>query len=144
MNFASSRFGTGPPCWCAPRERKARTKSHSISGCSLRLVWGEKSILRDVVIGSVTIAILSVLPVLMIMTTLNTVVMYHSINTLTLIVVILLIALASRCLITWSRRRLLVILANRLDTRLNLAIFDRLMTLPIDFFERNQAGELSL
>ena len=108
-----------------------------------RLVWGEKSILRDVVIGSVTIAILSVLPVLMIMTTLNTVVMYHSINTLTLIVIILLIALGFEMLITWSRRMLLIILANRLDTRLNLAIFNRLMTLPIDFFERNQAGELS-
>ena len=46
-------------------------------------------------------------------------------------------------LLTWSRRMLLVILGCRLDTRLNLAIFDRLMTLPIDFFERNQAGELS-
>ena len=46
-------------------------------------------------------------------------------------------------LITWSRRMMLVILASRLDTRLNLAIFDRLMTLPLDFFERNQAGELS-
>ena len=108
-----------------------------------RLVWGEKSILRDVAIGSVTITILSVLPVLMIMTTLNTVVMYHSINTLTLIIVVLLIALVFEMLLTWSRRILLVILASRLDTRLNLAIFDRLMMLPIDFFERNQSGELA-
>jgi HlyB family type I secretion system ABC transporter len=112
-------------------------------GMLTRLVWGEKSILRDVAIGSITITILSVLPVLMIMTTLNTVVMYSSISTLTLIVVVLLIALAFEMLITWSRRMLLIILANRLDTRLNLAIFDRLMTLPIDFFERNQAGELA-
>ena len=112
-------------------------------GLLTRMVWGEKSILRDVAIGSITITILSVLPVLMIMTTLNTVVMYHSMNTLTLIVVILLIALVFELLITWSRRMLLVILATRLDTRLNLAIFERLMTLPIDFFERNQAGELS-
>jgi HlyB family type I secretion system ABC transporter len=108
-----------------------------------RLVWGEKSILRDVAIGSITITILSVLPVLMIMTTLNTVVMYHSINTLTLIIVVLLIALAFEMLLTWSRRILLVILASRLDTRLNLAIFNRLMMLPIDFFERNQSGELA-
>lgn len=108
-----------------------------------RLIWGDRSILRDVTIGSITITILSVLPVLMIMTTLNTVVMYRSLNTLTLIVVILLIALVFEMLIAWSRRMLLVVLANRLDTRLNLAIFDRLMTLPIDFFERNQAGELS-
>lgn len=112
-------------------------------GLLTRLVWGEKSILRDVAIGSITITILGVLPVLMIMSTLNTVVMYSSINTLTLIVVVLMIALVFEMLITWSRRILLVILATRLDTRLNLAIFERLMTLPIDFFERNQAGELS-
>ncbi len=112
-------------------------------GLLTRLVWGEKSILRDVAIGSITITILSVLPVLMIVTTLNTVVTYRSINTLTLIIVILLIALVFEMLITWSRRMLLVVLACRLDTRLNLAIFDRLMTLPLDFFERNQAGELS-
>jgi ABC-type bacteriocin/lantibiotic exporter with double-glycine peptidase domain len=112
-------------------------------GLLTRMVWGEKSILRDVAIGSITITILSILPVLMVMTTLNTVVTYSSINTLTLIVIILLIALGFEMLLAWSRRMLLVILANRLDTRLNLAIFDRLMTLPIDFFERNQAGELS-
>jgi HlyB family type I secretion system ABC transporter len=108
-----------------------------------RLVWGEKSILRDVGIGSVAITILGVLPVLMIVTTLNTVVTYRSINTLTLIVTVLLIALGFEMLVTWSRRMLLVVLAARLDTRLNLAIFKRLVTLPIDFFERNQAGQLA-
>jgi HlyB family type I secretion system ABC transporter len=112
-------------------------------GLLTRLVWGEKSILRDVAIGSITITILSVMPVLMIMTTLNTVVMHQSINTLTLLVVILVIALVFEMLIAWSRRMLLVVLASRLDTRMNLAIFDRLVALPMDFFERNQAGELS-
>jgi len=112
-------------------------------GLLTRLVWGDRSILRDVTVGSVTITILSVLPVLMVMTTLNTVVVYRSTNTLALIIVILVIALGFEMLIAWSRRMLLVILANRLDTRMNLAIFDRLMMLPIDFFERNQAGEIS-
>jgi len=112
-------------------------------GLLTRMVWGEKTILRDVGIGSITVTILSVLPIIMIMTTLNTVVMYQSINTLTLIVIVLLIALVFEMLITWSRRMLLVVLSTRLDTRLNLAIFERLMTLPIDFFERNQAGEIA-
>ena len=112
-------------------------------GLLTRLVWGEKTILRDVAIGSITITILSVMPILMIMTTLNTVVMHQSSNTLALLVVILVIALAFEMLIAWSRRMLLVILASRLDTRMNLAIFDRLVALPMDFFERNQAGELS-
>jgi len=87
-----------------------------------RLVWGEKTIMRDVAIGSLTVTLLSALPVLMVMTTLNTVVMYRSVNTLTLIVTVLLIALGFEMLITWSRRMLLVVLAGRLDTRLNLAI----------------------
>ena len=88
-----------------------RTRRNIQSRLLTRLVWGEKSILRDVAIGSVTITILSGLPVLMIMTTLNTVVMYRSFNTLALIVTVLLIALGFEMLITWSRRMLLVILA---------------------------------
>lgn len=81
-------------------------------GLLTRLVWGERTILRDVAIGSVTITILSVLPVLMIMTTLNTVILHDSMNTLTLIVIVMIIALCFEMLITWSRRMLLVILAS--------------------------------
>ncbi len=109
----------------------------------MRLVWGEKRILRDIAISSITITILSILPILMIMTTLNTVVQYHSTNTLALIVVVLIIALAFEMVLTWGRKLLTVILAAKLDARLNLLIFERLLALPIDFFERNQAGELS-
>jgi HlyB family type I secretion system ABC transporter len=108
-----------------------------------RLVWAEKRILRDIAISSVTITILSILPILMIMTTLNTVVQYHSVNTLTLIVVVLVIALLFEMILSWGRKLLTVILAAKLDAKLNLLIFERLLALPIDFFERNQAGELS-
>ena len=38
---------------------------------------------------------------------------------------------------------MLIVLGNRLDTRINLAIFERLMTLPLDFFECNRAGEIA-
>jgi HlyB family type I secretion system ABC transporter len=108
-----------------------------------RLVWGEKKILRDIAIASVTITILGILPILMIMTTLNTVVQYRSLNTLELVVVMLVIALIFEMIITWGRKLLEVIMASKLDARLNLLIFDRLMALPIEFFERQQAGELS-
>ena len=126
----------------ASRANNADEKPFDLSLLT-RLVWGEKTILRDVAIGSITITLLSVLPVLMVMTTLNTVVTYRSMNTLALIVTVLVIAVILEMLIAWCRRLLLVILACRLDTRLNLAIFDRLMTLPVEFFEQNQAGELS-
>jgi HlyB family type I secretion system ABC transporter len=108
-----------------------------------RLVWGEKTILRDILIASITLTILSILPILMVMTTVNTVVQYHSLNTLALVVTVVCVALVFEMILTWGRKLLTVIMAGRLDARLNLLIFDRLLTLPIDFFERNQAGELS-
>jgi HlyB family type I secretion system ABC transporter len=112
-------------------------------GMLARMVWGEKKILRDISISSITITILSILPILMIMTTLNTVVQYHSMNTLELVVVICTVALVFEMILTWGRRLMTIIMAAKLDARLNLLVFDRLLQLPIDFFERNQAGELA-
>jgi ABC-type bacteriocin/lantibiotic exporter with double-glycine peptidase domain len=77
------------------------------------------------------------------MTTINTVVQYHSVNTLILIVTVLFIGLIFEMILTWGRKLLTVVMAAKLDARLNLLIFERLLTLPIDFFEKNQAGELS-
>jgi HlyB family type I secretion system ABC transporter len=112
-------------------------------GMLARMVWGEKKILRDISISSITITILSILPILMIMTTLNTVVQYHSMNTLVLVVTIVIVALIFEMILTWGRRLMTIIMAAKLDARLNLLVFDRLLQLPIDFFERNQAGELA-
>jgi HlyB family type I secretion system ABC transporter len=108
-----------------------------------RMVWGEKKMLGDILISSITITILSILPILMIMSTLSIVIQYHSINTLELVVFMLVIATIFEMILSWGRKLMEVILASKLDARLNLLIFDRLMTLPIEFFEREQAGTLS-
>ncbi|HEX7388952.1 MAG TPA: peptidase domain-containing ABC transporter [Acidiphilium sp.] len=108
-----------------------------------KMVWVEKKILRDVGISSVTLTLLQVLPILLIMVVLNTVITYRSMNTLILISLVFVVAVVWEAILTWGRRMLLIILSTRLDARLNLMIFDRLMTIPLDYFERNQAGELS-
>lgn len=108
-----------------------------------KMVWLEKRILRDVAISSVTLTILQVLPILMIMVVLNTVIIYKSINTLILVTLVFVACVIWEAMLTWGRRLMLVILSTRLDARLNLMIFDRLMTLPIEFFEKNQAGDIS-
>jgi len=105
-----------------------------------RMVWVEKKTLRDIAISSITLTILSILPILMVMTTINTVIQYHSLNTLELVVVVLIIALGFEMLLTWGRKMMEIIMAAKLDARLNLLIFDRLMTLPIEFFERRGFG----
>ncbi|HQT45852.1 MAG: ABC transporter ATP-binding protein [Acidocella sp. 20-63-7] len=108
-----------------------------------KLVWTDKKILRDIAIASITITILSVMPIFMVMMTIGTVVQYHSINTLELVIVLLVVVVIFEMILTWGRKLLEVIMAAKLDARLNLMIFDRLLSLPIEFFEREQAGTLS-
>ncbi|WP_297494047.1 ABC transporter transmembrane domain-containing protein, partial [Acidocella sp.] len=108
-----------------------------------RLVWSDKLILRDIAISSITITILSLVPILLVMRTISSVLQYHSAATLDLIIVILFTVIIFEALLSWGRKMMEVILAAKLDSRLNLIIFDRLMALPIEFFERQRAGELT-
>jgi HlyB family type I secretion system ABC transporter len=108
-----------------------------------KLVWQDKAILRDVAIASITITILNVLPILMVINTIGTVIEYHSVDTLNLIVIMLVVVVFFEALLSWGRKLMQVIMAAKLDARLNLMIFDRLMALPIEFFEREQAGQLA-
>jgi ABC-type bacteriocin/lantibiotic exporter with double-glycine peptidase domain len=108
-----------------------------------KLVWGDKAILRDIAISSITITILSLVPILLVMRTITAVLQYQSKATLDVIIVILITVVVFEALLTWGRKMMEVILAAKLDSRLNLIIFDRLMALPIEFFERQRAGELT-
>jgi HlyB family type I secretion system ABC transporter len=108
-----------------------------------RMVWSDRKSLRDIAISSVTITILGILPIMLVMGTISVVIQYKSVNTLDLVIVILCIVIFFEAILSWGRKLLEVIMAAKLDAKLNLLIFDRLLTLPIEFFERQQAGELS-
>jgi ABC-type bacteriocin/lantibiotic exporter with double-glycine peptidase domain len=64
-------------------------------------------------------------------------------NTLVLVVIIMIIVTGFEALLTWGRKIQQVIVAAKIDARLNLMIFERLLTLPIEFFEREQAGNIT-
>ncbi len=112
-------------------------------GMVSRLVWQDRGLLRDISIASITITVLSILPILMVMQTVGTVLQYHSVSSLELVVVIMIVCITFEALLSWGRKLMEVVVATRLDSRLNLMIFDRLMALPIDFFEREQAGQIA-
>jgi hypothetical protein len=47
-----------------------------------------------------------------------------------------------RCLPAgYARRAIIAVVGARLDTKLNLHLFSRLLRLPLDYFERHPAGE---
>ena len=57
-----------------------------------------------------------------------------------LLSLILLIIVVYETMLGYGRRELIQVVSTRVDTRLQLHMFSRLLSLPLDFFERTQAG----
>ena len=109
----------------------------------LGLVLNERRSLRDVCVASITISALTIVPPLLVMTVVDRVVVHHSVSTLVLLSVILLIVTVYETLLGYARRELVQVVSTRVDARLNLHVFDRLLALPLDYFEKNPAGQIN-
>jgi ATP-binding cassette subfamily B protein len=105
------------------------------------LVLQEHRSLRDVGIASLTISLLTIFPPLLVMTMVNKVLQFHSISTLTLLAAVMAVVIVYEALLGHARRLIIAVLGARLDARLNLHVFNRLLRLPLDYFERHPAGE---
>ncbi len=125
--------------------RRPRGKADADQPFSLafifRLVLGQRKLIRDISIASLTISVLTVVPALLVMSIIDKVVGHHSMSTLVLISLILATIVVFETLLTYARRELIQVVTARVDARLHLHIFARLLALPIDFFERNPAGQ---
>jgi HlyB family type I secretion system ABC transporter len=107
------------------------------------IIAREKTLLRDIGVASVAMSVLTIIPALLVMQVVNRVMEHHSMSTLALIATILVIATLYETLLGYARRELILVVSARMDAKLNLHIFNRLLNLPLDYFERNQAGQIS-
>jgi len=107
-----------------------------------RMVLVEKRILRDVLLGSIVLSMLAITPPLLVMVVIDKVVTYQSLSTLALMAMFIAAAALYETYLGYVRRQLIQIVATRLDTKLSLHVFRRMLGLPIDYFERNQTGAI--
>ncbi|MGI4950729.1 MAG: peptidase domain-containing ABC transporter [Janthinobacterium lividum] len=125
--------------------RSLRAAAHSDQPFTLtwllQLVLIEKRSLRDVSIASITLSALTIIPPLLVMSVVDRVVQHRSVSTLVLLATILGITTLYETLISYARREIVQVVSTRVDAKLNVHIFDRLLGLPLDFFERNPAGQ---
>jgi subfamily B ATP-binding cassette protein HlyB/CyaB len=123
------------------RRRGAATEETPFSFAWVaQLVWQERRAMRDVLLASLVLSILTVLPALMVMTVVDQVVVHQSLSTLLMMSLIIGTAMLSETLLGYTRRQLIQLVGARVDAKLNLHVFQRLLRLPLDYFERNQAG----
>jgi HlyB family type I secretion system ABC transporter len=112
-------------------------------GWLMGLVAKEKRSLRDISVGSITLSALTIIPPLLVMTVVDRVVTHHSLSTLVLLSSILLITTMYEMLLGYARRELVQVVSTRVDARLHLHVFNRLLGLPLDYFEKNPAGQIN-
>ena len=105
------------------------------------MVMKERKSLRDLLIASFAISFLTILPPLMVMRVVDSVITHQSYSTLFLISVLVGIMVAYETLLGYARRLIILVVGTRVDAKLNLHIFNRLIRLPLDYFERHPAGE---
>ncbi len=105
------------------------------------LVLTEKKSLRDIAIASFTLSMLTIFPPFLVMTVTDRVITHRSVSTLVFLSVVLGIFLIYETVLGFTRRLIIVTIGARIDTRLNLHVFNRLVRLSLDYFERHPAGE---
>lgn len=125
--------------------RPRRAASENEQPFSLRWLLGlvllERRSLRDVAVASIALSALTIIPPLLVMSIVDRVVVHRSMSTLVLLAVILVIATAYEALLGYGRREIVQVVSTRVDAKVNLHVFDRLLALPLDYFERNPAGQ---
>jgi ATP-binding cassette subfamily B protein len=101
----------------------------------------EKKFLWQISYASLVLSALALIPAMMVMGTIDKVLDYNSLPTFYMLASLMGILMFYEMVIGWARRELVLVLSARMDSRLNLHVFGRLLALPLDFFERSQAGE---
>ncbi len=105
-----------------------------------RLVIAQKKLINDISIASLVLSVLTILPALLVMQVFDKVIAHRSYSTLLLITIIFAILVVFETVLGYARREIIQVLTARIDARLHLHVFARLLALPIDYFERNPAG----
>jgi subfamily B ATP-binding cassette protein HlyB/CyaB len=109
----------------------------------VKQMYIEKKLFRDIAIAALLSTFLSLVPVLTCMVMIDRVLVSHSESTLAVLSVAIVGAILFDMVFGFLRRQLSWLATSHIDARLNLYIFDRLLNLPMSFFERMSTGTIN-
>ncbi|QCE33804.1 peptidase domain-containing ABC transporter [Acetobacteraceae bacterium] len=108
----------------------------------IKLVLRQKKGLRDVLISSMLMSVLQLFPGLIVMQVADRVVNYHSMATLVSLSTFVIVLSIYEVVLTHARQELVLGITTRLDARISIYAYERLLSLPLEFYEREQTGEI--
>src|SRR5450631_755431 len=103
-------------------------------------VLRERKLFKEIGVAAFISTVFALAPPLIFMIVLDRVLVNNSYSTLNILVGALLIMLAFETVLTYLRGILTQVVTTRIDGRLNLYIVEKLLKLPMDYFERTPTG----
>jgi ATP-binding cassette subfamily B protein len=103
-------------------------------------VLKERKLFGDIAAGALVSTVFAVAPPFMVMIVLNRVLVNHSYATLNVMVGVIMTLLLFETILAYLRRILTQVATTRIDGRLNLYIVEKLLRLPMDYFEHVPTG----
>ncbi|HZP21069.1 MAG TPA: peptidase domain-containing ABC transporter [Bauldia sp.] len=107
------------------------------------LIFRERWIVRDVAICALVMAFLALTPIMFWRLLTDKVLYFGAYNTFVVLCIAFAALVAVDAVFSYLRNLLVVHLTTRVDVRLGTYIFDKLLNLPMDFFERTQVGKVT-
>ncbi len=102
----------------------------------------DRRVARDIAISSFFLGLLAVSPIVFWRVMIDRVMYYGSMSTFTMLCIVFLLLLAFETLYGHLRRYLVLFIVARTDSKLWKHVFEKLLNLPIDYFERTTSGEI--
>ena len=102
----------------------------------------DKRVTRDLAICAVLLGLLAIAPVAFWRIMVDRVMYYGSMSTFTMICIAFLVLVAFETVFGHLRRYLVLFVTTRVDVKIWNHMFDKMLNLPIDYFERTPTGEI--
>ena len=103
-------------------------------------VMREKRLFLDIGAASLVSTIFALTPPFLFMIVIDRVLVNHSYSTLTVLAAAIMVMIVFEMALSYLRRLFIEVATTRIDGRLNLYILERLLKLPMDYFEKNPTG----
>lgn len=109
-------------------------------GLITALIFRERRIVRDVAIAAIILGLLGLAPIMFWRLLSDKVIFYKGFNTFYVLCLAMAVIIAFEAAFAFLRGYLVHRLTTRLDVKLSTYVFEKLLNLPIDFFERTPIG----
>lgn len=106
------------------------------------LLLKDRRMVRDIAVCSIIMSVVALAPIIFWRLLIDRVLYYGSWSTFTALVVGYAVVLAYETTFGHLRRKMVAFLVTRVNAKLSTYMFDKLLNLPVDFFERSSTGDI--